>query len=514
MELPLIEHELARLGRRKSTYAMRAAPVIVAFLAMLLNMVIVATFRSSGPYSVVMSDVDYDFQFAGQLQISIVVLLAPVLAAIAIAREKQDRTLGLLTLAEIRSTDIYIAKLAGVFLSVGSLVLILVPISVLGIVLEGVTLGQFLLQLAGMVLILVQVSVLGLFCSTISSRAADAVIMTYAILLGWLLVVRNLFPLGSDLFPDWPILAWVTGTGLPLFGSLVFIAGFAYWTIRLLERLGEDRAVGRRRVRRKSRSRSTKHELAAVYRGAAQSCGSAWLSPPRHWFVAAAALLISIVVQWNLGAWFYWLVLFILAYDVISTVEGCERQGTLDEIGCTPSSDRTLARAAIRVHFMRGLVFLPALMVTSIAGLTDPIPGFAVSFDTPKGIAIVVAAQLNAAAGIVANLLLIAAISSYVAAHDGGTPRRLVFVALHYFLVSFLTGMGIVAIVISGGVLGGSANPYPTMVAVSIASVVVSSLFAYVYYIRFAERIARRWRNGGSTRLVVNPQVSGAWHSH
>jgi hypothetical protein len=226
----------------------------------------------------------------------------------------------------------------------------------------------------------------------------------------------------------------------------------------------------------------------------------------------AITALAAFAVQRYLLVSLQWPLFLILVYDIVATVDGLKRQGTLDVLGCTPATDRAIARAIIRVHFKRGLVLFPALAVTVVLSLFSPMAMLNLSFETVRDAAIATAILASGVLANLASLYLIAAIGSYVAAGTGGTAKRMVFAMLHYMLANFIVSIAAMMIIflplaMQRQMPANPVTPFDPLVAIgtSAVSAVVLVLYAIAYRNRLSSRLGKEWRNGGFNRVVVNP---------
>ncbi|MCC6698844.1 MAG: ABC transporter permease, partial [Candidatus Hydrogenedentes bacterium] len=169
MHLPLAHLELTRAARHKSIHWLRFVAPTVCGAALLL-----AWFFMSMGGSTLYETVNIAGSFLtntvfGFLLFTVCVL-TPLFASSTIAAEKQERSLGLLLLTNIRGRDLFIAKALTVFLQVELLVLGCLPLQAIASFLGGLSLQMLIGQQIAAASLCLVVASLGLLCSSFASR--------------------------------------------------------------------------------------------------------------------------------------------------------------------------------------------------------------------------------------------------------------------------------------------------------------------------------------------------------
>ncbi len=270
MNFPLAELELSRTGKRVSTYAVRGVAVGIAWFVMgvvwFFSVLIGEAEGQSGAelgefYSAFLAYASRVFQFLA------VFVVAPLFSAGLVAREKQERTLGLLLMADLRGRDIFLAKYLSAFLYVELLVLSALPILAFASIFGGVSVPEMALQVFLLTIATATMCAVGLFFSTTRSRPVEAVFATILFECAWIMgtfffdfivnisylvgpgtVVTYIFPTTSILSTAWNVNQfsaspeyWVLSAGITLFIGLIA----ALLTIHLLPRQAWDKPSSR-----------------------------------------------------------------------------------------------------------------------------------------------------------------------------------------------------------------------------------------------------------------------------
>jgi len=234
-------------------------------------------------------------------------------------------------------------------------------------------------------------------------------------------------------------------------------------------------------------------------------------------------LLLGVFAYEYLAFGIQWLVLFVIAYDMMSTLDASRRQGTLDTLACTPTDDRPLTRALIRVHLERAMVFYPLLLAVTIMGYFNAPAPLALAWGTPEDIALNCVAIVS---GLVQNfltLLLTVVLSFFAIVRFQTTARRYVSIVLQYLVASFISGVfSMIATTITvAATVGFTPNPAappgpsPQVMAVVMGGTmaVVLPLVIYGYYNLVVERVRMEWRNGAGARTTISPNMATTWRS-
>lgn len=377
MELPLAARELTRSGKLKRTYIVRlvalgtTCPVLFFFWigAMMMAM---SPFQQSSSLGERMGGflaaVSTYFQFA------VVFLVAPVLCAGQIAREKENRTLELLVLADFRSWDIFFAKFLAPFLQSELLILSTMPLLAFASFLGGVSVPAMALQVVLMTLFAFAVCALGLLSSTVAKRQVEALFYTVAGTIGWLVCTRLLdgvrlgtagasstlsivlAALRTD-EPNLPGLYWLPSAVVTLALAVLCCA----LSIALLPRIIFERP---RRVAR-WRKRGLRQRWGFLRMGPAAQLVAAsarGLSGSLRFLPVQllAAVTLAVLPLCSCGMLFI-IVLVLFFYDTTSTMAMARESGALDDVRVTPLEDWLLARAVLRAFFSKTWIYLPAI---------------------------------------------------------------------------------------------------------------------------------------------------------
>lgn len=187
MKNPIIQRELIGLLRS------RKAPAMLAGSALFFSVLVLVRWPSEGQVSLSGVEAREVFTLLGHGLLMSLVLLAPIVPATSIVRERQLGTLALLLNSPMNRYSIYAGKLIG---SLGFVLLLLVmsfPAAAASYAMGGVGLAQELLPLYGLLaLVALQYTVLGLFVSSRANSTDGALRGTYGLVL--LLSVVTLGP--------------------------------------------------------------------------------------------------------------------------------------------------------------------------------------------------------------------------------------------------------------------------------------------------------------------------------
>jgi ABC-2 family transporter protein len=362
MEFPLAERELARAAKRRSTYILRVAPVGVVCVVLFLSpRLIVGGPASEGAASFVASLL---LGMSRLFHVVVVFLVAPVLTAGLIAKEKQDRTLTLLVLADFRGWDVFFAKFISAFLQVELLVLSMLPLMAFGSFLGGISVPGAALQVFLFSLAALATCSLGLLCSTVTRRPADALLVAVFLIAGWLAGTAGLDKSGLTRGLQANIMraAWSPG-GWRWWPSAVVAGGiavaFSLVTIRLLPRqAGESpvrRITPRRAAWRRRRARKANPVAELLFSGEMQ--GLRFASP----MVRLPAMVgLALVAATMCGQAVVHVVAF---YALASSLAAARHGAALQDLLAAPVGSRAIARAMFRTQLRRGPLFFPALFV-------------------------------------------------------------------------------------------------------------------------------------------------------
>ncbi|MBL9125482.1 MAG: ABC transporter permease subunit [Planctomycetaceae bacterium] len=191
---PIFAADVISSGRRSRYYLIRIA------YALLVAMVLALCYApawSSGPATIRSTAALAAAFFSGfaALQISAVLVLGPAFTAGAIATERERRTIEYLFATDLSNVEIVYGKFAAALLRMVVLLLVSLPILALARLLGGIAADRMLCVFAVTASTAVTVTALAIAVSVWTPRARDAVIRTYLLLFGLLvlpLLVRSL----------------------------------------------------------------------------------------------------------------------------------------------------------------------------------------------------------------------------------------------------------------------------------------------------------------------------------
>jgi ABC-2 family transporter protein len=367
IELPLAARELTRRGKQKWTYGLRSVVAsVAAFIIVTAGMMGAGTSpeQALDYLGGVMTSLSSAFQFA------VVFLLAPMLAAETIVREKENRTLALLLMADLRGGDIYAAKFLSVFLWAELLMLSTLPLLAFASAFGGVTVPAVVLQLFLLTVALAAVCVIGILCSTITHTFTESLLLTAGLeglwLWGFYQVDRLAAGQGLPIKTSFTWVVDLSGPQVTLVGSLpvvtvtlVVFALLARLTVLLLPRQAYEPVA--RRTRRGWRILPL-NPAAKLVSETATGLGARLRSWPMRLIAAIGLVLIACIPVYGVLV-----ILFVMTYDITSSLKGVQKGGVLDDLWITPLSNKALARAMFRAYFDRSLLYWPAFVAGQVA---------------------------------------------------------------------------------------------------------------------------------------------------
>ncbi len=163
--LPVAQRELLAASRRRATFRVRGAAgilaVVVGFFGLLVN---VGGRNAGAPI----------FYFLAYLAAFISAVSALVLTADAVAAERREGTLGLLFLTDLSALDVLAGKLVAATAGAATALFAAFPVMAVGMILGGVTGGEFWRHLLALLNLLWVAGTLGLLCSVSSREAGRA----------------------------------------------------------------------------------------------------------------------------------------------------------------------------------------------------------------------------------------------------------------------------------------------------------------------------------------------------
>ncbi|MCL2640840.1 MAG: ABC transporter permease [Phycisphaerales bacterium] len=204
MNNPIVQREFIGLLRTRRAFASMVA------LAAILTVLVVLRWPETGRANISGEQAQAVLRLFGYGMLASLVLLAPIFAASAVVREKQQRTLELLFNSPLSSWSIFWGKLVA---SVGFVVLLMIlsiPAAAACYAMGGVGVPQLMYVYAILLLVAVQYAVVALYVSTVSQSAESALRYTYGAVL-----VLTIIPLIPQKFVQGqvePLIAQIVGT--------------------------------------------------------------------------------------------------------------------------------------------------------------------------------------------------------------------------------------------------------------------------------------------------------------
>ncbi|HIJ65985.1 MAG TPA: hypothetical protein HPP77_08525 [Candidatus Hydrogenedentes bacterium] len=404
MQLPLAQRELRRGAKLKRTYVLRVLVLGAALLV--LTFIWLIALVSSGALAGLSTSASFGEQFGRGLavvctffQVAVVFLIAPVLCAGRIAEEKEERTLGLLMLADFHGWDIFLAKFLATFLQSELLILSTLPLLSLASFMGGVSVPAMALQVFLISVWAASVCALALLFSTLAKRPIEALFATLLCLFAWIVVAAMadsiLMRVTGRAFTvniaraafsaDNPYVRpfyWVPSVIL----TLGFGIGCSVLAIFLLPRQIFERA---RRVSRWHKAVLTKPRTLLPMSPAARVIASSarGLSGVLRLMLMrllVAGVLFVLATYFCVIGRFVILVLFL--FDVTTFLATARSNGAMDDVRVAPIDDKPFARAVLRAVFSKAWPYLPSTasyaltslfylqMMTRAAAMMTPAP--------------------------------------------------------------------------------------------------------------------------------------------
>jgi ABC-type transport system involved in multi-copper enzyme maturation permease subunit len=186
---PVFLYEILRFSRRR-VHVKRVVYAAIMLATISYIYVATTTFRHSGPITLneQASIAGAFFMAFFGIQMAIVGLLTPMMVAGAIADEKERRTLEFLLATDLRGREIVLSKLAARVALVLLLLLTGLPVLALLQFFGGIDPGELLASAVVSLVSLYSVSCLSVMMSCMARRGRDAILSTYVLIAGYLLV--------------------------------------------------------------------------------------------------------------------------------------------------------------------------------------------------------------------------------------------------------------------------------------------------------------------------------------
>ncbi|MBI4557067.1 MAG: hypothetical protein HY706_05730 [Candidatus Hydrogenedentes bacterium] len=495
-EFPLVALELTRRGRAKRTYVVRTLGIGVITAILFLTWLVSGSSPNSGEnFGNLLNSLAFFFQ-AG-----VVLVYAPICTAPLIAQEKEERTLGLLLLADMRGHDIVLAKLLSAFLEIELLVLSVLPMLAFAMFFGTVSIGDVIENLTLFTTAAFTACAVGLLCSTFAERPATA-FLTTMLSSGTGLIVGNYwrFEIGLG-----PVCLVEIGIG---FAALAITT--AILPRQAYERPREARI---RRRRRWTILLNRMRPLSPAARILAAGCPGL-LDNIR--FLPVKILILCGLAALSVFPCLGWvLVSAVICYDIISSLHAARRDGILDDLILTGVSDEELGKAILRSQTRRAMTYLPVyLLPFCFAWLILVIPSLQVRewhdpYDSALVMLFVPLALLAGVALSVAQLTLLAGAGCYsIAAHKTPTSQT-VFATLRASVWLLLCGFSpywvqswqFVVLNASGVSSSSNPTPFPMQAWGFYATLAISALICEglgtSYSNLFRKKICNALRNLG-----------------
>lgn len=372
MPAPMLMAELARAGRRKRTYGLRAAAAGAVLLCVLLGSWTFAV-RGADTLEFVRSAIFFPV-FAIQLMAAF--LVGPYLAIECVMAEKEERTLELLLLADIRGYDIILAKFAKAYLEAGLLVVSTLPVLAVNSFLGGVSLRLMAELFTIMLIAAACMTALGLLGGAWARSQGTAAAITGVLAVAWLMgpqwAARYVPGAEAVALGDWiqrvideaaPAFAWWQA-GLFALGLGLAAVGASRWRLARWQADPPPRHHAPRvPAPRPRHTDSAVSETAAL----AALLGAVTRSPQRiAWpvLVLGSFAMAGVAGMLSMASCFgLMLALSLPTFAVHNTIQRFQTRAVQDDIGTLPVTDTDLAKALLRMLLLRGLFFLPAVLV-------------------------------------------------------------------------------------------------------------------------------------------------------
>lgn len=375
MELPLTARELMRLTRRRGFYWTR-------MLAPAWSAALMTAFALSP--TVVPPDTVGRACYTAALiaQYFTIYAVIPTALADAIAREKEDRTLQILLLANPRAQDVILSKYSAPMLFGALLIAGTLPMMAFAGFFGAVPPAQATAQTVMSLFVAAAVGAVTMLASVVSARPRHALWVALMMIAALLLIAEAL----GRALPQAHLSLWrrvtlddATAALRALWPSLTFMAGVTLAVLAgcvaiLPLQIHEARAwrwFERRRGRRQPRisGNSVQQPLYELLRGSSW-VDSAWERPGIReimWLCVIAICLLFGPVSW--------LALTpLVAYQTHATVKQLAQTGALDDLRLATPDGRSLADALFHRQFRAHLYVVPAFVAGGVRQFNNAPP--------------------------------------------------------------------------------------------------------------------------------------------
>lgn len=431
--------ELKAFGVRRRFYAIRMIPAVLALPVLML------AFRIGGNLSVL----EGFGQFVGQLcllfQLALVCAGAPIWAANAMSREKEQDTLPLLLLADIRGYDIILAKLAGAFGPVACLLFAVLPVMIIG-----TFVGAPVSVLAAHIAVMIAIGFLGagagLFAGTLPMNAIQAATAALGATFAYAVAASSadhLHPAFAGLGPlkTWEDLQFMTPDRAAVYGAtavLPFIVGAAFvaWAWRRLPGLIAPAPAAPAQTRRRHglpRAGVAARILLRSDSGMMSGIAAPWAKGLMALFFIGLGL---VPVLGGLA------IFLLLSFDIFGAHRRLRESSALDDLLLTPLTDRELARAMFVANAVRLWPVLPGLAAGQFVAATYASGGVGLA---EGGFFWIAASLAPVPFGALIHYAFVIAIACGVSVYLRNTAAQIAVATFLYAILSVMVGAGTLA---------------------------------------------------------------------
>ncbi len=375
MELPLLHRELTRLGRRRSTFALRLFGPLLCAAYMLLTVSGTDGLAFLVPDPVLRSLSITPQATANALAFSVVLFQAmiafvgaPVLASSTIAEERQDRTLNLITIANMRPAGLVLAKFVACWIPAFLLLISTLPIGALAAFFGGVTLRGVTIEFAVFAVWTTAASALGVWMSALAHRTRDALLRTFvlgAAMLVGLVYLDRLLSRGPAPLAFSPLLAIdladsATSATFYFWPAAVIpalVTVIALWSaILAMHRTGSTRIAAAPSARIRKRFRLAPFVTLAASLGRNADTGRR--------SVLGSIALASVLAAIAMVPVFGWLVVLgLVMFEIAGPMARSCNSGAWDDLAVSPATNARIAIAVYLGQVRNVLVYVPALFL-------------------------------------------------------------------------------------------------------------------------------------------------------
>jgi hypothetical protein len=447
VELPLIEMELRRAARQRSTFLVRLVPPVIAAI----GCAAVGLFWGRDVTEIGNAASGFLAWLSMSSQFALVFLVAPLASTPLLASERQSQSLDLLLLAVTSRTDLYLAKLFSAFFQCELLLLSLLPITSMASFLGGVSIAAMFAQFLLMSMATLLICSMCLFVSSLTERLGDAYIWSTLAIGTWMIL-------------EWPArfllnnpISGLFNTGAAIDGLFAAIPDFEHFPYALVEcsvvtiafgfgaTIVLCRQPGSRAHASSSRSRlvpllSTKDPIVRLYNAAFLGVVGRWLQYPNILALLLLFTLLTLVLP-PVAFTFPILALYLATAGVTLT----KQNGSLELLLLIDDRDAKLPPALFRSQLRRAVsVVLLPWMVAGIYTLRSEYASILAAANVPFSASVAGAAGIVVVQGVtfVAVLAQCTALGCWASTWNGGllskTTRAVLILLGTYILILFV----------------------------------------------------------------------------